>query len=140
MAHNFRLKCIHTESCVSQGFDGSFDQGSCDNGHPPSPPRFLGKEFQANVCQKSRQNFDQEVRCRNGELSGSRRLDVNSGQIWPGRAFEAVFGETRGGARTPAYPARSPATRLHLRGKLGHCFLEAGGESGAHAQGRRRGL
>lgn len=127
MAHNFGLKCIHTESCVSQGFNGSFDQGSYDDGHLPSPPRFLGKELQANVCQKSRQNFDQEVRCRNGELSGSSRLDVNRGQLWPGRAFEAVFGETRGGARTPAYPVRSPATGSHLRGKSGDCFLEAEG-------------
>lgn len=119
VAGNFRLKCIHREGFVSQGFDRSFDQGSCDDGHPPSLPRFLGEELQANVCQKSRQNFDQEVRCGNGELSASSRPDVDSGQLWPGRACEAVFGETRGGARTPAYPVRSPATSLRLRGKLG---------------------
>lgn len=65
MAYNFWLKCVHTESCVSQGFDGSFDQDSCDDGHPPSLPRFPREELQANVCQKSRQNFDKEVRCRN---------------------------------------------------------------------------
>ena len=70
---------------------------------------------------------------------------MDSGQLRPGRAFEAVVWRDQRRGQDSCFPSRSPATSSHLHGKLGDCFLGAEGAlsqegSRAHAQGRGGGL